>query len=189
MPAKNSNGSSILKDNWYLVVALVVLVGGGLVAALMSGGEEEPLPTGVIGTAGEGVEVVRVSDDEMLAKDDVQVGYHDMTAEERDKRYVKEYLEKLEVDSDSDAAAGTMMSLAVVYRRQGEFDDAAMVLEELLEKFPDSPNARSARIQLPEVYQQAGDIPMARTSYQRMMEHFPPESQEHQWAQKRYSEL
>lgn len=186
MPRKIES-SNILKDNWYLILAVVVLLVGGVVAAVMSGGEEEELPTGVVGSAGDGVDIIRVSDDDL--EDKPTVGYQDLTAEERDAKYVEEYTQKLQEDPNGAHAPETMIALATVYRRQGNFDDAAIVMEDLVEKYPDNPHARTARIQLPEVYQDAGDVSMARASYQRMMEFFPPDTQEHQWAQQRYNEL
>lgn len=178
---------SVLKDNWYLILALVLMLGIGVVAALMSGGEEEVLPTGVIGTAGDGVEIVRLNDDE--TGDKPTIGYQGMSAEERDQKYIEEYQAKLAHDPAGEHVPETMIALATVYRRVGQHDDAAILMEDLVERFPDNPHARTARIQLPEVYQDAGDVAMARASYQRMMDHFPPETQEHQWARERYNQL
>lgn len=186
MPRKQDS-PNVLADNWYLILAVVVLLVGGIVAAIMSSREGDPPPTGVIGSV-DGVNVVRLSDEQTPGTVPT-VGYQDLPPDERDQKYIEDYQEKLQANPDDEEAAGTMMSLAVVYRRLHQYDDAAIVLEDLLEKFPDSPNARTAIIQLPEIYQESGDISMARQSYQRMMEKFPPESQEYQWAQKRYSEL
>lgn len=187
MPKKQES-NSILKDNWYLILAVAVLLVGGAVVALMPGGEDESGPTGVIGSAGDGVDIVRLTDDELEGANATD---HDqgLTKAERDEKYVEDYKAKLAEDPDGDAAAETMSSLAVVYRRQEKYDDAAIVLEELLQKFPGTPNARTAMIMLPGVYEAAGDVDMARQTYRRMMEFFPPESQEHQYAKQRYDTL
>ena len=187
MPKKQES-NSILKDNWYLILAVAVLLVGGAVMALMPSGKKESGPAGVIGSAGDGVDVVRLTGDEMeeiAAAED----YQGMSKADKDAKSIEDYKAKLAEDPDGEAAAATMSSLAVVYRRQEKYDDAAIVLEELLEKFPDTPNARTALIMLPEIYEAAGDIPMARQTYRRMMEFFPPDSQEHQYAKERYDTL
>lgn len=186
--ARKQESSNILKDNWYLVVALVVLLGGGAIAAFRSGQEDEPLPTGVVGKAQDGTEVVRLGPD-AIDDEPATTGYQHLSPDERDQKYIEEYTEELNANPEADEAAGILMKLAVVYRRQQQYDDAVIALEDILEKYPDSPHARTAVIQLPEVYQEAGDRQMARQSYERMMQFFPPESQEYQWAQKRYGEI
>ena len=179
---------NVLKDNWYLILAVVVLLVGGAIAAFMSGDEEETLPeTGVVGQVS-GVDVVRLEPGQ-AGGDVPTIGYQDLTPDERDQKYIEDYQKKLAEDPDGADAAGTMMSLSVVYRRQLQYNDAAIVLEDIVEKFPESPHTRTAMIQLPEVYREAGDVNMARESYRRMMDHFPPDTQEHQWAKQQYDRL
>lgn len=188
MPKKKVESASVLKDNWYLIVAVVALLGMGAIAALMSGGEPEIRDqTGVVGQHGD-VDIVRLSPEQLEVRE-TTTRYQGLSQAEKDQKYIEDYEAKLSDDPDGPKAAETMMSLAVVYRRQDEYNSAAIALEDLLRKFPESPNYRSALIMLPGVYEAAGDRSMARQTYRRMMDHFPAGSQEHQYATQRYDEL
>ena len=168
-----------VKENWYLVAALVAMPVVGLIVALQPEKADDDIQAATV--------EVTMSDEEaatLRANAQQSVPWARTNRSDQDvDEAIDTYKAQVNRDINSDESAEALANMAnLYYSKRGDWENAALYYEILLDKHPDYSANKVSYANLASCYERLKVWDLARTAYERMRDHFGPGTKEYDWA-------
>ena len=165
---------SVLKENWYLVLAVLAFPAVGIIMALRPEAPEVDVPVPVAATAT--VNTTASSTNQNLPW---------QVANPRDgvEASIQNYHTQLKHGLNDEERPGVLARMAnLYYSKQGDYDNAALYYEILMQDHPDFDGNKVSYSNLASCYERMKETDLARATYRRMRDHFGPGTKEYEFA-------
>lgn len=168
----------LIKDNWYLFIALGLVISAGVVMMIMESDDSGPVAA-ERPAAMAGAEVVQNQQPTGMA---FGKRPESSTQEDQTRKVIASHRATVEANPESEDAPGLLAAMGNLYQRLGEYEQAAQCYEKVLMDHPDWKGITNVYSQIVVCYEKCDDEVGKKWIYRKIMDDFPEDTLEYDYA-------